>query len=216
MSETRKNTQETLCKVLSSELDAYMETVGFKRGNNSLDYARPCDAGDQLLQVHFTVKPSLDTRADSRIHPWLRLKFPEINRIASEMVGGQHGVIGTSDITLGQPLDFVVPKDSHVYWFTYGRDDDYMLCVRSIQGYIEKWAIPFLDEYTSVDSVANYFETKDERIPAQRHFYIYVAAAYVLLRQPKRGMQVLESKFGKAGPRRDYAKAFEYVEKLIR
>ena len=101
-------------------------------------------------------------------------------------------------------------------WFTYGREDDYVLCVRSIQGYIEKWIMPFLDDYASVNSLANYFEIKDERIPAQRHFYIYVAAAFILLQQPAKSMQVLESKFGKAGPRRDYAKAFKYVEDLIR
>jgi hypothetical protein len=216
MSETQQGTHATLCKVLSAELNPYMEAVGFQRGDNSLDYARPCDAGDQLLQMHFTFRPSLDPRANSHIYPWLRLKFPEVNRIASEMVGGQHGAIGTSDITLGQPLDFVVPKNAHVDWFTYGDENDYVLCVRSIKGYIEKWVIPFLNDHSTVNSLANYFEAKDERIPAQRHFYIYVAAAFILLQQPERAMQVLESKFGKVGPRREYAKAFEYVKKLIR
>jgi hypothetical protein len=132
------------------------------------------------------------------------------------MVGGQHGVIGSSDITLWQPLDFVVPKNAHVYWFTYGQEDDYVLCVRSIKGYIEKWIIPLLDVYSNVESLANYFETKDERIHPQRHFYIYVAAVFILLNQPMKAMEVLETKFGKPGARREYAKAFEYVENLLK
>jgi hypothetical protein len=215
MTETKKSVHETLCRVLVTELDPYLEANGFNRGDNSLDYVRRCEDGQQLLQMHFTFKPTLDSRADLRIHPTLRLKFPEVNRIASEMVGGQHGVIGTTDITLAQPLEFAVPKECRVYWFTYGREEDYVLCVRSIQGYIEKWIIPFLDKYRTIESLANYFEMKDDRIPAQQHFYIYVAAAYILLRQPDKAMEVLESKFGKAGPRRDYARAFEYVESLI-
>jgi hypothetical protein len=63
--------------------------------------------------------------------------------------------------------------------------------------------------------LANYFETRDERIPAQRHFYIYLAAAFILLEQPTNAMKVLETKFGKPGARREYAKAFEYVENLL-
>jgi len=215
MTETIKHVHETLCRVLATELDPYLKLHGFKRGDNSLDYIRGCEGGEQLLQMHFTFRPTLDSRADLHLHPTLRLQFPEVNRIASEMVGGQLGAIGTTDITFAQPLEFAVPKACRVNWLTYGQEDDYVLSVRSIQGYIEKWIIPFLDEYTSINSLANYFETKDERIPAQRHFYVFVAAAYILLSQPAKAMEVLESKFGKAGPRRDYAKAFEYVKRLI-
>ena len=216
MNETKKIVREKLCRALAAELDPYLEAGGFTRGKNSLDYIRSCEGGEQVLQMHFTFKPTLDSRANAHIYPWLRLKFPDVNQIASEMVGGQHGVIGTSDITLAEPMEFAVPKDCRVLWFTYGRDEDYVLCVRSIQGYIEKWVIPFLDEYTTVKSLTDYYETKDERIRAGRHFYIYVAAAYILLRQPAKAMEVLESRFGKAGPRRDYARAFEYVACLLK
>ena len=213
--ESRKSVHQTLCRVLTAELDPYLQTKGFTRDSCSLEYVGSCEAGEQILQMHFTFKPTLDPRADSHIYPAIQLKFPTVNRIASEMVGGQHGVIGTTDITLAQPLEFAVPKDCRVLWFTYGEENDYVLCVRSIQGYIEKWVAPFLDEYTTVKSLANYFETKDERIPAQRHFHIYLAAAFILLQQPTKAMQVLESKFGKAGPRRDYARAFAYVENIL-
>ncbi|MBX3415527.1 MAG: hypothetical protein KF708_22780 [Pirellulales bacterium] len=216
MNETKKDVHNNLCRAIAAKLDFTMEDKGFSRDRNSLDYIRRCDAGEQLLQIHFTFKPALDSRANAHIYPWLRLKFPEVNRVASEIVGGQHGAIGTTDITLAQPVDFVIPKKAHIYWFTYGREDDYVLCVRSIQGYIEKWIIPFLDDYTTVASLTHFYESKDERIPAQRHFYIYVAAAYILLGQPAKAMEVLETKFGRPGSRRDYAKAFEYVERLLK
>jgi hypothetical protein len=144
------------------------------------------------------------------------LKFPEVNRVASELVGGNTSLIGGSpDITLAQPMDFVVPKNAHVYWFTYGQKDDYVLCVRSIKGYIDKWVVPFLNEYTTVNSLANYFETRDVRIPAQRHFYIYLTAAFILLEQPTNALNVLETKFGRSSARREYSKAFDYVENLL-
>jgi len=216
MIETKKHVHEVLCEVLATDLDRYMEANGFNRRDSSLIYARSFETCEQMLEMHFTFKPTLDPRANAHIYPRLLFKFPEVNRVASEMVGGQHGVIGTTDITLAQPLDFAIPKDARVGWFTYDGENDCVLCVRSIQGYVEKWIMPFFNEYATVESLTNYFETKDERIPAQRHFYIYVAAAFVLLGHPAKAMEVLESKFGKAGPRRDYAKAFEYVENLLK
>ena len=215
MTEPKTSVHDILCRVLAAELDPYLSAKGFARDSDSLQYIRSCEAGEQVLKTDFVYKPTLDSRADAHIYPEILLKFPEVNRIASEMVGGQHGVIGTGDITLWQPLDFVVPKDCRVRWFTYGREEDYVLCVRSIQGYIEKWIIPFLNDYTTIDSIAKFYENKDERIHPQRHFYIYVAAAYILLGQPAMAMEVLETKFGKAGPRREYAKAFEYVTNLL-
>jgi hypothetical protein len=214
MIETKDSIREVLCRVLTAELDFYLNANGFTRDKTSLEYVRPCDAGEQVLEMDFDFKPNMEPGASAYIYPWLRLTFPAVNRIALEMVDGVLSLIGAADITLRQPIDFVVPKGCRVRWFSYGREEDYVLCVRSIKGYLEEWVIPFLDKYTTVDSLANYFTNKDDRIPAQRQFYIYVAAAYILLTQPAKAMQVLESNFGKAGPRRDYAKAFQYVERV--
>jgi hypothetical protein len=216
MNETKNDVRERLRQVLIVELDPYMAANEFTRQNKSLDYTRSSEAGKQALQMQFTFMPKLDPRASAHIHPKLLFEFPEVNRIASEMVAHESRLIGAPDITLAQPLDFAIPKEARVSWFTYSGEDDYVLCVRSIQGYIEKWIMPFFDEYTTVESLANYFETGDEGVLAQRHFYIYVAAAFVILNQPDKAMEVLESKFGKAGPRREYAKALEYVGTLLK
>ena len=217
MTEDNRNVHSILKRVLMTELDPYLKMNGFTRDESSLEYVRRYEAGEQHLEMNYTLHPKIDTRADSRLYPWIQLRFPEVNQIALKMVDGELSLLGGSaEITLRQPLDIVIPNDAHVYWFTYGGEQDFELCVRSIQGYIEEWVMPFLDEYTTIASLANFFQTKDERILAQRHFYIYVAAAYILLGQPARAMEVLESNFGKAGPRRDYAKAFAYVEERIK
>ncbi len=59
------------------------------------------------------------------------------------------------------------------------------------------------------------FERQDECLPHDRRFVLFIAAAYTLLGQPVKAMEVLETKLGKAGPRRQYAKAFEYVNNLL-
>jgi hypothetical protein len=215
MTKTKSNVYHSLNRVLGAELDSYLMGNGFCRERDSLEYVRSCGAGEQILEMDLVIEPHTDLRANAQIYPWLQLRFPEVNRIALEMVAGDAWLIGGhANITLRQPLDFVIPKNAHVNWYIYSQEEDYILCARSMQGYIEKWILPFLNEYATVDSLANYYMAKDERIPAQRHFYVYVAAAFVLLKQPIRAMEVLESKFGKAAPRRDYASAFAYVAKL--
>ena len=215
MIDTKKHVQDSLCKALKEELDTYLQENGFRRSEKSLRYIRTCSECKQELRMEFVYKPTLDTDATARIYPSLLLRFPGVNKIASEMVGGIHGAVGRTDITLGQPLEFSVPKECRVRWFIYGQEQDYVLCVRSIQGYLGEWIIPFLDDFTTVNTLAEYFVTNDDRIPAPWQFYIYVASAYILLGQPSKAMEVLEAKYGQKGPRRDYAKAFEYVGKLL-
>lgn len=215
MNQNKKLVREKLQQALVVELDPYMKAYGFNRRTQSFDYVRTCDAGRQILTMGFVYKPRLDPRANAQIYPELVLCFPEVNQIASGMAGGVHGVTGTADATLWQPMDFVIPKHAHARWFIYDGEDDCVHCIRSIKGYIKEWIIPFLDSYTTVDSLATFYEDGDDRIHPQRHFYIYVAAAYVLLNKPAKAMEVLESKFGRPGARREYAKAYEYLDNLL-
>jgi hypothetical protein len=107
-------------------------------------------------------------------------------------------------------MDIAIPKDRYIRWYTSGRES-VLECVKSIRSSLETWVLPFLDEYTTVSSLTTAYEKHDERFEWQRHSYVYVAAAYLLVGQAEKAMQVLEDHFGKPGPRRKYAKAFEYV-----
>ena len=215
MMETRTEFQNELRAVLALELDPFMAGHDFARRKNSIQYVRRFPDCKQVLRVDVDIRPKYHAGARARIYPWLELRFPEVNRIALEMVGGQHPMISSGDITVSQPMEIVVPKECHVRWFLYQGAMDIVLCVRSIQGYIEKWVMPFLNECHTVDEFTKFYEANDERVLKSQELNIRTAAAYVVLGQPTKALQVLESKLGKAGPRREYAKAFEYVQSRI-
>lgn len=131
------------------------------------------------------------------------------------MVGGNAWLLANApSMIISQPIDFAIPKEEHTSWYTYG-SDTFPECVRSIRSSVVRWIVPFLDHYQSFKSLTFAYENNEERILKQRHFYIRVAAAYLLLRQPQSAIKTLEDKLGQAGPKRDYAKAFEYVEKIL-
>jgi hypothetical protein len=214
MMHTKTELVEALCEALSAETDPMLAGYGFARKKNSVEYQRPCEDGEQFLRMHCEFKPSYNPTADGRIYPYLRVVFPALNRLALEMVGHVALLIGDPSVTFSQPIDLAIPKRYHGRWYTIGRDS-VLECVRSIKSSLERWVLRFLDEYRTVCSLTAAYEKHDERLEWQRHFYIYVAAAYVEMGQVMQAMQVLEERFGKAGLRRKYAKAFEYVAARI-
>lgn len=214
MIETKKQALSFVREALSAELDDALAASSFVRNANSLDYSRKCESGRQLLRIDFTFKPKYQPGATGHLYPQISAKFPKLNQVALEMVGGNAWLLADApDITFSQPIDMVIPKKHHLRWFTYG-PETFFECVSSIKLSLETWVIPFLDEYTTVVSITSAYEEKDDRFIMQKHFFIYVAAAYVILGQPKSAMQVLENKLGGAGPRRDYERAFQYVRGL--
>lgn len=210
MIDSKKEAQAILCDALATELDDVLAASSFARRANSLDYIRQCEGGKQMLRMVFAYKPKYQPGATGHIYPQITVVLPELNKLALEMVAGNQRLIGDPDITFSQPIDMVIPKEHHLRWFTYG-PATFGECVTSIRSSLETWVIPFLDEYTAVDSITSAYETGDDRIMMQRHFYIYVAAAYIMQQKPELAKQVLEDKLGRAGPRREYAQAFEYV-----
>lgn len=210
-----KQAAETLLRrSLAADLDDRLAASSFARRADSLEYSRNCDAGKQMLRTFLAFKPKYHPEATAHIMVHLVVEFPEVNRVALEMVGGDAWLLANApQITFAQPIDIVIPKEHHIRWYTYG-PETFESCVKSIRSSLETWVIPFLDEYTTVESIASVYETDDDRVIKQQQFYISVAAAYVLLQKPEMATQVLEDKLGKAGPRRDYAQAFNYVGNL--
>jgi len=215
MIETKKEAQSYLREALSTELDDVLAASSFVRRTNSLEYSRKCISGRQLIRMYYTFKPKYQPGASGHIYPQITVEFPELNQLALEMVDGNERLIGDANITFSQPIDMVIPKEHHLRWFTYG-PETFSECVGSIKLSLESWIIPFSDEYTSVSSITSAYESNDGRIVMQKHFFIYVAAAYLLLGKLESAMEVLEDKLGRAGPRRDYSNAFEYVRRVRR
>lgn len=210
MIETRREFQLILRETLSAEIDPVLTVHGFHRRKNSMEYKRACKDGKQSLLMYFEFRPRYHPGADGRIYPWIRLSFPSLNALVLDMLGRDPALLGDPETTVSQPMDKAIPKDQFTRWYTHGRES-MVECVRSITSSLEKWVVPFLDEYTTASSLATAYEKHDERLVWQRGIYIYVAAAYLLTGQANKAKQVLEDHFGAPGPRREYARAFEYV-----
>jgi hypothetical protein len=205
-----REVQEALCEALAAETDEFLREHGFARANRSLEYVRVCQDGQQTLRMDVDFKPSYQLAADCRIYPWICVIFPEVNRLAIEMVGGNRLLIPHPDITFSQPFDTIMPRGANVRWYTFG-SDSIPDVLRSIKGALQEFVIPFADDYRTIDSLASAYVKRDERLLWVREFYVDVAAAYLLLGRPGDAMQVLEKTFRRPGARRKYAAAFEYV-----
>jgi len=215
MMNTRQEVNKILYSFLSCTVDAAFEGVGFVRRSNSLKYERKLPNVIQEIKFAFDVNPRNQPDAIADMLPHLTLCFPEISKIALEMVNGDTMLIADApEITLRQQIHISGPGAKLRYWYLYGDDRD-IDCIRSICEFTESWVLPLLNEFTDATAVVKAYELNDERILKQRHFFIYVAAAYVLLESPRKAMQVLEERLGRPGTRRTHAKVFEYVEQLL-
>lgn len=215
---TRKDVTEMLSACLVSELDGFLSEQGFGRHRDSLGYSRQISQGTQLLEVHYDLNPSYAPGAVAHLLPQVSVNLPELNKAVLDMVGDAANLVASVRTTFSQQLQNAAPRDVRTgqatQWFIFDPESA-RSCVVSMKGFVEQWTIPFLNRYSTVAALAEGYEQQDECLPHDRRFWLFIAAAYTLLEQPTKAMQVLESRFGKPGSRRQYAKAFESVSALL-
>ncbi len=201
--------------VIAVDLDPFMETHGFKRSRQAMHYRRRVAAGTQELAIHFDCRPRYEPKALAHVLPSVRFCFPEVGRSLLEMIGGDVSLVSAPDVTFGSTIFNIAPKGNYAPWYVYDGQSAAKV-VREARLFIDRWAIPFFADYARITDLTRGYETDDERLRAfGRVFYFRVAAAYLLLGMPDRAMQVLEERFGKLGPRRQYARIFEFVADRI-
>jgi hypothetical protein len=217
MTTTRHEATRTLCNYLATELDVSLAKEGFGRAETSLEYSRAVEAGHQLLIMHFDLNPSSDPRAVALLLPLVRYIFPELNQRMLDMMGEMTTLETANGVTINEQIVNAAPRDvrAGTWWFIYDHETA-LTSLAAIREFIKRWTLPFLNRYTTVEALTQGFEQQDECLPQDRRFWLFIVAAYTLLNQPEKAMQVLESKFGRQGARRQYAKAFEYVENLLK
>lgn len=217
MTTTQREATQTLCNYLATELDDTLVMEGFSRAENSLQYSRTIDAGHQFLIVHFDLNPSSDPRAIALLLPLVRFVFPELNQRVLNMMGDMKTLDNANGVTINEQIVNAAPRDvrAGTWWFIYEHETA-LTSLAAIKDFIERWTLPFLNRYTTVEALTQGFEQQDECLPQDRRFWLFMVAAYTLLNQPEKATQVLESKFGRPGARREYTKAFEYVENLLK
>lgn len=220
----RKEIKRAILKMLATRLDERLSRHGFKRNPKSLEYRRRVPEATQVIFIDFESHPSSDPSADTHIYPWTFIGIPAAYELALQMVSDPSLLRGDRDKTLTQPIDWAAPKGQRPRWYLTG-EEQIVNAGHSIGDYIERWVLPFLNEFSSLQGLVRAFETNDvvgvdqfveeRRTFVQESTSVCVAAAYLLLGNPKAAMRVLEQKLGRSDLRKQYAKAFEFVAQKL-
>jgi len=207
---TKKEIMNILLEVLDSHLDEFLLESRFNRRKNSLVYTRNINEVIQELNIQLNVKPKYQPGVDAHIYPMIKLVIPRISEIALEMVAGKKIFLAnTPEIILYQPMEMTAPKEYHVRWFASDKSE-FISAILQINNYINIWAQKFLEDYSTVYGITNGYESNDERVMRQQHWYIYVAAAYILVNRKAEAQKIIEEKFGLPGLRKQFSFLFEY------
>jgi hypothetical protein len=205
--------KQMLLNILPVELDPYLAAENLCRSGNSLDYRRQVDTGIQHFELIFDLKPRYEPQALAHLLPRIRLVYPKLNQRVLDMMGNMPSLEDENGITFSQQLQNAAPRNVRIpalHWFIYDVESAHNH-VSSIREYLKQWGIPFLNKYSTLAAIIDGYEQKDECLLYDRRFLLFIVAAYTILGQSSKAMQILESKFGKPMLRREYAKAFEYV-----
>jgi hypothetical protein len=199
--------------IMSNFLDEYLSKFGFVRKKKSIKYIRMINDGKQEIEITVFVKPNYAKDANAHVYPNVTIVLPNINKISLDMVGEKTLLANAPEITLRQPIDLLADKDQRERWFLY--DESSVLKIGPvIKQYLDERVIQFLDDYSTPEGIIKSYESNDKRVMAQDHWYIRVAACYILLNRLKEAQEVLFDRFSSQASRRRYQRVFEYLDNL--
>ena len=201
--------KEDIFRSLSKNVDAKFLRHGFKRTGRSVVYSRRFKESVQSIAFYSEHNPRYAKNAEAHFVPSMSLKIESVSAIATTLVAGEISLLaGCPDIIVNQPIDFAAPINSHERWLASGAEQ---IDQRSneIAEFTEAWVIPFFDELGTPNDLIGVCTRNDRRMLKQHHWYLYIAAAYILLRQPLEAMSLLETKFGGKGLRKSFSVVFD-------
>jgi hypothetical protein len=208
MTTTLAEVKNWLLEALTAVMDEPLKRAGFARKKGSLTYSRTLNAAEQQISFVTDYFPKYQPGAEAHIHPMLQLKMSPVSENALSLVNGDKMLLaGAPEIIMNQPIEFTAPKDKHQRWFAAGNEQFVAAC-GSIQAFLTLWVLPFLSEITTPADLVKLYETNDPRIMKQKHWHIFIAAAYEVSGQLDKARQVVRAQFGGAGLRRRYAPLF--------
>lgn len=206
---TRAEVKNELLEALIAVVDEPLKKTGFSRKKGSLTYSRILNVAEQ--QINFVVDyfPNYQLDAEAHIHPMLLLRMPRVNDRALALVNGDNLLLaGAPGVIVNQPIEFTAPKEKHQSWFATGQEQFAVACT-SIREFLAHWVLPFFAEVSTPADLIRLYETNDARIMKQKHWYIFIAAAYELTGQLDKAREVVRQQFGRPGLRKIYAPLFE-------
>jgi hypothetical protein len=205
---TLTEVKNELLEALTAVVDEPLRQVGFVRKKGSLTYSRMLNAAKQQITFVMDCFPKYQPGAEAHIHPMLSLRMPEVNEKALALVNGNKMLLADApEIIVNQPIEFSAPREKHQRWFATGNEQFVAAC-DSIQAFLDRWVLPFLAEVSTPADLIKLYETNDARMMKQKHWHIFIAAAYQVLDQLDKARKVVRQEFGSPGLRKRYAPLF--------
>ncbi len=200
--------KEELLKALIDGVDEPLASFGFARNGGSLIYSRTLNSSVQQINFVYDCLPKAQSTTEVHIHPMLRIAMHDVSQKALELVRGDVMLLaGSPEIIVNQPIEFTAPKDLFQRWFVNGSRNFTSSC-EAIKDFILLWVLPFLSAMSTPSDLIKLCEDNDSRIMKQKHWYIFVAAAYECLGESEKAREVVRQQFGRSGLRRRYAPLF--------
>jgi hypothetical protein len=192
----KKNEIKQMHLVLLSEcLDTKLLEFGFVRKNNSTRFTRSIAIGNQDIDVIVELPRYGDDSSISHIKPLILLRYPEINKTALEIVGGDESLLGgPKDITLSIPFGFAGPE-RHLKDWRPRDENDYLKKFEELYEFILSNVLPFFREYDSADALVRGYESGDERLMKGLPFALRVIASAVLCSQHDKARSIAKKVF---------------------
>ena len=191
-----KDVKNTILNMAETQLDEVLQMNGFKRRSNSLIYARKSKGSTQKIEIMYFLHPSYYNNALAHIYPQLSVYYPDIQELAKKILGDTIITSGLKNQILRQPIQ--VYHDSKD-WVLYNEKDNITIG-ENIKDFLVNYSIPLLNDINNIDGYLEAYWNDDKRIIKDDRQYVYFACACALKR------------FGKKGPRRQYAALFAYFE----
>lgn len=196
--------------ILENYTDEVMIEGGFKRRGNSLNYFRTIGTTKQKLDMACFSHPPYYAGALLHIYPYMSVYFPEIHKVAENMIDN------VGEVTIWRPIK-EKPFDSSQWILMTDEKEEIDDIAEKIRIFLKQYIIPLFDELKTIDDYIDKYEQNDERAYLiDERGYFYVASAYVIKGEYAKGLEVLNKRFVGPAIRKRYAKAFEYFETKLR
>ena len=197
---------------LDTRLDPYMSENGFSRGKTSLVYVRNHRGSTQKIDLSVQVHPKDNPDASAAIYPQMEVLMPSVDAVLNAMIGDNLGLLeGVTGGTSKQPIGFTSEKAHTGRWFVY-QPDSVAGLVDEMRGFIERWTMPFLDDYATPDDILTTDLRSDGRLPRDRAQMMRVVAAALVCSRKDYAQELMEKWFGALGARRRYEQVYKYIQ----
>ncbi len=130
--------------ILENYIDEIMTESGFKRRGNSLNYFRMTDVAKQKLDMACFSHPPYYAGALLHIYPYMSVYYPEINKIAENMISN----VGVT--TINQPIQMKA-FDTTPWILMTDAKEEIDAVAEKIRIFLKQFTIPLFDDLKTID-----------------------------------------------------------------